>query len=154
MQWVTQEDADASRKNKPLTTTDCIKNYGPGGDVLTKEGEKAGGNIEKGVSKAIEKAGTCTKSVVAKAEGSVGVEAEHYTMQGLAVAPTIGRITHPARTMHNTRRPIATPGWLRPLIRGSTRFSLNAPQWVPVVLRNAPLKLSSLVLRQYYRLVR
>jgi hypothetical protein len=63
-------------------------------------------------------------------------------------------ITHPDRTMPNTRRPIATPGWLRPLIRGSTRFSLNAPPWVPVVVRNAPLKLSSLVLRQYYRLVR
>ncbi len=56
--------------------------------------------------------------------------------------------------MHHNRRPIATPGWLRPLIRGSTRFSLNAPRWMPQVLRNAPLKLSSLVLRQYYRLVR
>jgi hypothetical protein len=56
--------------------------------------------------------------------------------------------------MQNNRRPIATPGWLRPLIRGSTRFSLNAPHWVPVILRNAPLKLSSLVLRQYCRIVR
>jgi hypothetical protein len=78
----------------------------------------------------------------------------HYKMQGLADAPTIGCILQDTRTMHNTRRPIATPGWLRPLIRGSTRFSLNAPKWVPGVLRNAPLKLSSLVLRQYYRLVR
>lgn len=44
--------------------------------------------------------------------------------------------------------------WLRPYTRCATRFSLNAPRWLPGVLRNAPLKLSSLVLRGYHRALR
>jgi len=41
--------------------------------------------------------------------------------------------------------------WLRPYTRWATRFSLNAPRWLPKVLRNAPLKLSALVLRGYHK---
>ncbi len=66
----TQDSADASRKSKPLTTTDCIKDCGPGGYVLTKEGEKAVDKMEKAVDKTIEKMGPSTKGVVANADGS------------------------------------------------------------------------------------
>ena len=44
--------------------------------------------------------------------------------------------------------------WLRPYTRWATRFSINTPHWVPALLRNAPLKLSSLVLRGYHRALR
>ncbi len=44
--------------------------------------------------------------------------------------------------------------WLRPYTRWATRVSLNAPQWLPTVLRNTPLKLSSLILRGYHRALR
>jgi len=39
--------------------------------------------------------------------------------------------------------------WLRPFTRWAARFSLNSPQWLPAVIRNTPLKMSSLVLRGY-----
>jgi hypothetical protein len=41
--------------------------------------------------------------------------------------------------------------WLRPYTRWATRVSLNAPRWLPLGLRSAPLKLSSLILRGYHR---
>ncbi|NDP63099.1 hypothetical protein [Polaromonas sp.] len=44
--------------------------------------------------------------------------------------------------------------WLRPVTRWATRFSLNSPQWLPTAVRNMPLKLTSLVLRSYYFLLR
>lgn len=44
--------------------------------------------------------------------------------------------------------------WLRPYTRWATRVSLAAPQWLPSALRNAPLKLSSLIWRGYHRALR
>ena len=44
--------------------------------------------------------------------------------------------------------------WLRPVTRWATRFSLNSPRWLPAVVRNTPLKLTSLVLRGYYVVLR
>ena len=41
--------------------------------------------------------------------------------------------------------------WVRPLTRWATRFSMNCPGWVPEVVRNAPLKLSALILKRYVR---
>lgn len=75
-------------------------------------------------------------------------------MQGLANAPTIGSITQPAAPCTTTAAPSQRQAGFAPSFGRLTRFSLNAPHWVPQVLRYAPLKLSSLVLRQYYRLVR
>lgn len=68
----------------------------------------------------------------------------------------------PTWAAHRTRRKpheapqrvIPTPGWLRPVIRWATRVSMNAPAWVPGWLKNAPLKLSSLLLRAYVAIVR
>ena len=56
--------------------------------------------------------------------------------------------------MKPPQRVIPTPGWLRPVIRWATRFSLNAPAWLPARLKNAPLKLSSLVLRAWIAILR
>jgi hypothetical protein len=56
--------------------------------------------------------------------------------------------------MKDSRRAIPTPGWLRPAIRWSSRFSLNSPEWLPQAVRKMPLKLSALVLRSYYLLVK
>ena len=44
--------------------------------------------------------------------------------------------------------------WLRPVTRWATRFSMNSPQWLPAAVRNTPLKLTSLVLRGYYFVLR
>jgi hypothetical protein len=44
--------------------------------------------------------------------------------------------------------------WLRPYTRWATRFAMDAPQWVPDVIRHAPLRLSSWVLRVYHRMLR
>ena len=44
--------------------------------------------------------------------------------------------------------------WLRPVTRWATRFSLYSPPWLPALVRNAPLKLTSLVLRGYHRALR
>jgi hypothetical protein len=52
------------------------------------------------------------------------------------------------------KRFVASTQWLRPYTRWATRFSISSPRWVPAVLRNAPLKLSSLVLRGYHRALR
>ena len=56
--------------------------------------------------------------------------------------------------MKPARRIIPAPAWLRPVIRWATRVSMNAPAWVPNWLKNAPLKLTSLVLRAYVAIVR
>ena len=48
---------------------------------------------------------------------------------------------------------VAQSAWLRPYTRWATRVSINAPAWLPQALRNAPLKLSTLVLRHYQRRV-
>lgn len=40
--------------------------------------------------------------------------------------------------------------WLRPVIRWATRFSLACPQWLPGVVRFAPLRVASFVLRCYH----
>lgn len=55
--------------------------------------------------------------------------------------------------MKPPQRVIPTPGWLRPLIRWAARVAMNAPAWVPGWLKNAPLKLTSLVLRAYVAIV-
>jgi hypothetical protein len=52
------------------------------------------------------------------------------------------------------RRFVEKTTWLRPYTRWATRFSLNAPRWLPEVLRNSPLKLSGLILRGYHRALR
>lgn len=56
--------------------------------------------------------------------------------------------------MLDKRRFVESTRWLRPFTRWATRFSLNAPQWLPAWVRNAPLKLTSLVLRAYHRALR
>lgn len=52
------------------------------------------------------------------------------------------------------RRFQAKTRWLRPYTRWATSFALNAPGWLPEGLRHAPLKLSSLILRGYHRVLR
>lgn len=54
----------------------------------------------------------------------------------------------------NNRRFVEKTSWLRPYTRWATRFSLNAPQWLPAVIRNSPLRLSSWVLRCYHLAMR
>jgi hypothetical protein len=54
----------------------------------------------------------------------------------------------------NNRRFVELTAWLRPFTRWATRFSLNAPRWLPAVVRNAPLKMTSFVLRCYHRALR
>lgn len=56
--------------------------------------------------------------------------------------------------MNQQQRFVRATQWLRPVTRWATRFSLNAPQWLPAALRNTPLKLTSLVLRGYHRVLR
>lgn len=41
--------------------------------------------------------------------------------------------------------------WVRPLTCWATRFSMNCPGWVPAGVRNAPLKLSALILKRYVK---
>ncbi|MDD5480393.1 hypothetical protein [Rhodoferax sp.] len=53
--------------------------------------------------------------------------------------------------MFDQRRFVQSTQWLRPVTRWATRFSLNAPRWLPAALRHAPLRLTSLVLRGYHR---
>lgn len=54
----------------------------------------------------------------------------------------------------NNRRFVELTTWLRPFTRWATRFSLNSPQWLPAMLRNAPLRMTSLVLRCYHLALR
>jgi hypothetical protein len=56
--------------------------------------------------------------------------------------------------MMDKQRFVKSTSWIRPFTRWSTRFALNSPQWLPTVIRNAPLKLVSLVLRGYHRAMR
>ena len=44
--------------------------------------------------------------------------------------------------------------WLQPVTHWATLFSLNSPQWLPAMVHNTPLKLTSLMLRGYYFLLR
>ena len=44
--------------------------------------------------------------------------------------------------------------WLRPFVRWSARFALNSPQWLPELVRRAPLRLASWVLRCYHLALR
>lgn len=57
-------------------------------------------------------------------------------------------------SMMDKQRFVKSTSWIRPFTRWSTRFALNSPQWLPTVIRNAPLKLVSLVLRGYHRAMR
>jgi hypothetical protein len=47
--------------------------------------------------------------------------------------------------------PAKSTQWLRPVIRGATRFSLAAPTWLPDFVRFAPLRSASFVLRLYHQ---
>jgi hypothetical protein len=49
--------------------------------------------------------------------------------------------------MLDQRRFVARTRWLKPYTRWAARFAMGAPQWLPADVRNAPLRLSSLVLR-------
>lgn len=56
--------------------------------------------------------------------------------------------------MHPNQKLVSATQWLRPFTRWATRFSLNAPQWLPGVVRNAPLNVSKLILRGYHLVLR
>jgi len=56
--------------------------------------------------------------------------------------------------MRQQQRFIQSTQWLRPVTRWATRFSLNAPRWVPAPVRHAPLRLTSLVLKAYHLALR
>ncbi len=60
----------------------------------------------------------------------------------------------PPRNPKDQRRFVEATQWLRPVTRWATRFSMAAPHWVPAMLRNVPLCLTSLVLRGYHRVLR
>lgn len=60
----------------------------------------------------------------------------------------------PPRTPANQRRFVQATQWLRPVTRWATRFSLNAPLWLPGAVRNAPLRCTSWVLRGYHRFLK
>ncbi len=49
--------------------------------------------------------------------------------------------------MRDPRRFIERTRWLKPYTRWATRFAMGTPQWLPAGIRNAPLRLSSYVLR-------
>jgi hypothetical protein len=49
---------------------------------------------------------------------------------------------------------VAKTRWLKPFTRWAARFALNSPQWLPATVRNAPLKILSLVLRCYHLALR
>lgn len=53
--------------------------------------------------------------------------------------------------MLDKRRFVESTSWLRPFTRWATRFALNSPRWLPEAVRNAPLKISSFVLKCYHR---
>lgn len=60
----------------------------------------------------------------------------------------------PPKPPLDARRLVEKTRWLKPYTRWATRFALNSPRWLPAALRNAPLKLSSLILRGYHRSMR
>jgi len=66
-------------------------------------------------------------------------------------SPSTSKGHHP---MVNQQRFAKATQWLRPVTRWATRFSLNAPQWLPAAVRHAPLRLTSLVLRAYHLALR
>jgi len=58
------------------------------------------------------------------------------------------------QTMGNNKKLVSATQWLRPFTRWAARFSLNAPQWLPAAVRNAPLNVSKLILRGYHLVLR
>lgn len=44
--------------------------------------------------------------------------------------------------------------WLQPYTRWATRYAMDAPQWLPAIIRHLPLRLASLVLRCSHWLAR
>ncbi|NCN71420.1 MAG: hypothetical protein GW907_09820 [Betaproteobacteria bacterium] len=56
--------------------------------------------------------------------------------------------------MNQQQRFVKATQWLRPVTRWATRVSLNAPQWLPGAVRNAPLRCTSLVLKAYHLVLR
>ena len=56
--------------------------------------------------------------------------------------------------MDKKQRFMKTTQWLRPVTRWATRFSLNSPQWLPGLVRHAPLRLTSWILRGYHLVLR
>jgi hypothetical protein len=56
--------------------------------------------------------------------------------------------------MLDKKRFVESTMWLRPFTRWATRFAMNSPQWLPAGVRNAPLKLSALILRRYHKAMR
>lgn len=60
----------------------------------------------------------------------------------------------PAPHMPNPQRFVSATQWLRPYTRWAARFAYASPAWVPAVVRHAPLRLSSLILRTYHRFMR
>jgi len=58
------------------------------------------------------------------------------------------------RTPKDQRRFIEATQWLRPVTRWATRISMASPKWIPALLRNLPLRLTSLVLRGYHKVLR
>lgn len=62
----------------------------------------------------------------------------------------IDRMLDQVALMFDQRRFVARTRWLRPYTRWATRVAMGAPQWIPAGIRNAPLRLSSFVLRCYH----
>ncbi|MCB8747372.1 hypothetical protein LHU53_10685 [Rhodoferax sp. U2-2l] len=60
----------------------------------------------------------------------------------------------PPKRPRDARRFVEKTSWLRPYTRWATRVSLNSPGWLPSAVRNAPLKLSSLILRGYHQVLK
>jgi hypothetical protein len=56
--------------------------------------------------------------------------------------------------MLDKKRFVEATMWLRPFIRWATRFAMNSPPWLPAGVRNAPLRLSALILRRYHKAMR
>ncbi len=44
--------------------------------------------------------------------------------------------------------------WLQPYTRWATRLAMDAPPWLPAIVRHLPLRLASLVLRFSHWLTR
>jgi hypothetical protein len=67
---------------------------------------------------------------------------------------TIMKTTNCSSPPPNTGRNFPTPSWFRPVVRWCAGFALNAPTWMPLPIRNAPLRMSSVLLRFYFRAIR
>jgi hypothetical protein len=77
--------------------------------------------------------------------------------QGFQQTSTIAALMMRApegKAMDKKQRFMKATQWLRPVTRWATRFSLNSPQWLPGVVRHAPLRLTSWILRGYHLVLR